>query len=621
LSEHPDLTGSRLGNYRLTSVLGRGRMGIVYLAHDEALLRPTALKVLSWCFLESRGSSPEAWFLAEARNVARVNHPAVIQIYNAAKQGNHCYIAMEYVEGLSGDALVSRNGPLSPIDATQVVLQIAGALSQAHGCNIIHRDVKPANVLIRSDGTAKLGDFGMALHTTGHTPRSTDPVGTPYYMAPELWQGTPANPASDIYALGATYFCLLTGRPPYPIRDLPPLIQAHAHSPVPDPTNLVASVPAKCAGIVRKCLAKSPGDRYRSVQELSWDLRGLLRGLDDRARPPAAARSAERQTATDAAPEGRVPSPDQPGATWWRDLGLTLRPFGDIDLREVPYLGEPLRSVREQIETIVRCEPGSTIVLAGAPGSGRTALVRSAQMDGSAATPMAYLNLDSAGGEGTRGRTLAQWACEALGAVPGPSVTGDSYLERLIEHLAADARPAALVFDAVPEEASVLESLATLARAAYGTKCMSLLVVASPGFTRQLSLEGVDPAAVKELSVPPLDGLQTEAYLRSWIAAAQAPGAAPLLFTPDAAVVICHRADGNLRRINALATNILQLAALDRRRVLPSWYAWGVSHEEGWVPEASQVGRPPAWPPRQVLALLNAHRERAGMPLRCAPEA
>src|SRR5512138_121488 len=156
------LTGLKLGNYRLERLLGRGRMGVVYLAKDEALLRPTAIKILSWKEAEAQGHDPVKWFLAEARLVARINRPRVVQIYGAARQDDHCYIAMEYVVGRSAEAMV-RDGPLAPGAATEILLQAASALHAAHRSGVIHRDVKPANLLVGPSGATKLGDFGMAL--------------------------------------------------------------------------------------------------------------------------------------------------------------------------------------------------------------------------------------------------------------------------------------------------------------------------------------------------------------------------------------------------------------------------------------------------------------------------
>ena len=192
------LSGLKLGNYRLERLLGRGRMGVVYLAKDEALLRPTAIKILSWKAAEAQGHDPVKWFLAEARLVARINHPRVVQIYGAARQDDHCYIAMEYVVGQSAESMV-QDGPIAPEIATDIILQAAAALHAAHRSGVIHRDVKPANLLVGPGGVTKLGDFGMALGSAELTAGNAHVrVGTPYYTAPEVWTGAAATAASAV---------------------------------------------------------------------------------------------------------------------------------------------------------------------------------------------------------------------------------------------------------------------------------------------------------------------------------------------------------------------------------------------------------------------------------------
>jgi len=623
LTDHKDLTGTRLGNYRLIRLLGRGRMGVVYLAQDEALLRPTAVKVLSWAFLESRGERPEAWFLAEARSVARINHPAVVQVYSVAKHGNDCYIAMEYVEGVSGDARVRRDGPLSPMDATQVILQIAGALHQAHGCNIIHRDVKPANVLIKSNGTAKLGDFGMALHTASAAAGTPAPMGTPHYIAPEIWQGAPATPLTDLYALGATYFYFLTGRPPFDSADLRALINAHLQSPIPDPRTIVPAVPSECARILRKCLAKSPVERYPSAQELDWELRGMLRSLDGRAPTPVPVPTAGKERTTRSEKDRQSPpsfvSTHEP---WVTALGLALRPFATVDGRKVPYQGQPMRGIRDLVVASVRDQPGRTLILTGARGCGRSVLARQCLAEAPEKTPISYLDLKSGESHLKAGSALPRWACSALGAVPSTSSGSDVYLDGLIEHLATSPRPAMLVMDSVPEEPRFIDRLSVLVRAAYGTRSMTLLVVGSADFAARLaSVAKLEPDAIITLAMPALDPLQTVAYLTSWLEVARSPGVPPLMVTADAAMVAFHRSQGNLGRINTLATNFLRMAAFDQRRVVPSWYAWMAPMAEDWRPEeATDLRKPAGWPSQEVLTVLNACREQSGMPRRRHPE-
>jgi serine/threonine protein kinase len=271
-----DLSGTRLGNYRLERVLGRGRMGVVYFAIDEALLRPTALKVLSWMIAEPSSQNPEAWFLAEARSMARINHPHVIQIYGAAKHSGYCHIAMELVDGAPAYNAVERSGPYPPDRATEILVHVASALHAAHNARVVHCDVKPENILIGSSRSAKLGDFGMARHA--EMPPALRPLhaGTPLYTAPELWMGQSPTPATDIYALGVTYFYLLAGRQPFGGTNLDSLRRAHLEAPLPDVRSVAPHVPVGCTHILRRCLAKLPKDRYSSAQVLGWDALALL---------------------------------------------------------------------------------------------------------------------------------------------------------------------------------------------------------------------------------------------------------------------------------------------------------------------------------------------------------
>jgi serine/threonine protein kinase len=317
------LAGQKLGNYRLEQLVGRGRMGVVYRANDEALLRPTAVKVLSWAAAEAAGQDPVKWFLSEARLVARINHPSVVQIYGVARHADLCYIAMEYVAGASAEALVARGGPLAPAAATEILLQAATALQAAHASGVVHRDVKPGNLLVGAGQVTKLGDFGIAMGPPDVDPNSRRRlrVGTPHYTAPEIWRGEAASPASDLYALGATYFQLLTGRPPFPDADAFAVEQAHLRAPVPDPRTLRPDVPASCAALAMRALAKAPRDRPASAEEVVTAARAVLRELRatpraERDRPPhVASGSTERGDAVNAAnPSAGPGAPSGSGA-------------------------------------------------------------------------------------------------------------------------------------------------------------------------------------------------------------------------------------------------------------------------------------------------------------------
>jgi serine/threonine protein kinase len=579
-------------------------MGVVYLAHDEALLRPTAVKVLSWAFLESHGNQPESWFLAEARSVARINHPAVIQVYSAAKHGAYCYIAMEYVEGVPGDALVTRKGPLLVADATQAILQIAGALDLAHTCNIVHRDVKPANILIKLDGTAKLGDFGMALHSASAEPNTRTPMGTPQYIAPEIWQGGAATPLTDIYALGATYYHFLVGRPPFETSDLQTLIDLHQRGTVPALTMLDPAVASDCQRIIRKCMAKSPAARYQSAQELGWDLRGVLRRLHGRhaaeLTPPLITREAS----------GGHETAESAIEPWATVLGLSGLPFVPISSRRSPYHGEPFARLRQQVSAFLLGKAGRTLLITGEHGSGRTLLARQCVVEAPAGASVAYVDVKYGKQSPTKTRTLAQGACRALGALPSTSSGRDPDLEGLVDHISASPDPTLLVLDAVPTREVFVQELFSLIRVANSTKCMSLVVIGGADLAERLvAKDGIESDAIITLAIPALDVQQTAGYIAAWLEATRGRGALPLIITPDAAALIHYRCEGNLVRINSLARNMLRIAALENRRVLPSWYAWLAPVEEGWVPEENMQLQPPLeWPASDVLEILNAYR-------------
>jgi hypothetical protein len=363
------LVGLKLGNYRLERLIGRGRMGVVYLANDEALLRPTAIKLLSWKAVDAHGQDPVRWFLGEARMVARINHPRVVQIYGAARQGDHCYIAMEYVVGRSAEAMLAE-GPLVTELATDIFLQAASALHAAHGSGIIHRDVKPANLLVGAGGVTKLGDFGMALGSAELAVGNAHiRVGTPYYTAPEIWAGGKASAASDIYSLGASYFHLLTGRPPYPGNDVASVEQAHLSAPVPDPRELLPGLPASCAALLARALAKEPRDRHESALVLLQEGRLVMQDLLAATGRPAAGPHLEHAYAPAPAP-GPAPAPELLRAA----LGFLYRPFVDARPAEASVAPPPARGNTAELNAYVQSWIAATL----APGAPPIILSRDA---------------------------------------------------------------------------------------------------------------------------------------------------------------------------------------------------------------------------------------------------
>ncbi|MDF1603800.1 serine/threonine-protein kinase [Nocardioides sp. YIM 152315] len=204
------------GRYTLEREIGRGGMGAVWLGRDEVLGREVALKRVGWA---PGGSTPDlARAEREARLAARLNHPHVVAVYDLVVEGDEQWLVMEYVAGATLAELVQRDGPLSADAAAPIVRQAADALAAAHAAGIVHRDVKPSNILVGPDGQVKLSDFGIARAEADASLTQTGLVtGSPAYLSPEVASGQTAQPASDVWSLGATLFHALAGRPPYEI--------------------------------------------------------------------------------------------------------------------------------------------------------------------------------------------------------------------------------------------------------------------------------------------------------------------------------------------------------------------------------------------------------------------
>jgi type II secretory pathway predicted ATPase ExeA len=598
------LAGLKLGNYRLERLVGRGRMGVVYLAKDEALLRPTAIKVLSWTLAEAGGHDPVQWFLSEARLVARINHPRVVQIYGAARHGDYCYIAMEYVAGHSAEAMVARE-PMVPVLATDILVQVSSALHAAHGSGIVHRDVKPANLLVGAGGVTKLGDFGMALGSADGSASARLRVGTPYYTAPEIWRGEAASPASDIYSLGATYFHLLTGRPPFPHHDVASVEQAHLRTRAPDPRTLVPALPASCAALVQRALAKSPRERHASAQEVVWDARRVLQDLAAGSAPVAAPR-----------PRGPTPAPGVtpgslgPAARALEALGFVRQPFSDVDPAELPHLAEPLAAARARILERLDDEGTAVLTVVAEEGCGAPALLRAL----AAELRPSRLVLRVSGSDGV---PLLQQLCVAAASEDAPQDL-EGLVARLDAERAKRGTPPLMIVDAIPADAASMAALSGVVRAASWTRSFRVLLAGEPGLFDRLAGAGVDfrGERVPEIPVAPLEREPLARHLRAWIEATLAPRSPPIIVTPDALLLVALRSGGALERVNCLAENMLVLAAAERRRTLCTWHAWNAPDHERWAraPAAELPRRPGAWPPREVVDVIDACRRGAGMP-------
>jgi serine/threonine-protein kinase len=278
------LLGRELHVYRCRSLLGRGGMGWVYLAEHRDLGRPCALKILS-PRLAAQDPDYLQNFWNEGRASASLTHPNIVTTHAIGEAEGLHYLEMEFVRGRSLQQQLEA-GRLSPIKATAIIVQIAEGLAAAHQAGILHRDLKPDNVLMTHRGVPKIADFGLAkrLLPTAETVPQPYLAGTPQYMAPELFQGEPASTMSDVYALGVCYFLLLTGRLPFARSRLNDLIAAAVHQPFPSLREARPEASLEIVECVGLLTSRTPANRPRSGLEAAQLLNavfGQLRDLED----------------------------------------------------------------------------------------------------------------------------------------------------------------------------------------------------------------------------------------------------------------------------------------------------------------------------------------------------
>jgi serine/threonine-protein kinase len=248
-----------ISRYRLEQPLGRGGMATVYLGRDTELDRPVAVKLL-----EATDEGLRRRFLREARLAARLSHPNVVSVFDAGEEDGRPYIVMEHVDGETVAELLARRGRLPPEEARDLALQAARGLAHAHSAGLVHRDVKPQNLLLRKDGTLKIADFGIARAAEGTALTQAGTVlGTAAYLAPEQALGNEVTAAADVYSLGAVLYEMLTGRPPVEVESLADLATPQAILPV---RELAPDVPRDLEDVVMRSLARNPSYRPTDLE-------------------------------------------------------------------------------------------------------------------------------------------------------------------------------------------------------------------------------------------------------------------------------------------------------------------------------------------------------------------
>ncbi len=303
----------RVGRFTIIRELGRGAIGVVYLAHDPIIDRQVALKTFNPKLTQVERKRHEEQLINEARAAGRLSHPHIITIFDANTEGGLTYIAMEYLQGRELSRLLAHAHPFELNDIATIVWKVADALDYAHRNGVVHRDIKPANIFMVGENQPKIVDFGIArspnrvadqyagTNDAPYTLFHNNILGTPTYMSPEQACGEPADARSDIYALGAVMYELLTGRKPFQSRDTEKLLQMIALKTPPAPHEVDAEVPEMLSAIVMKAMQKRPEKRYQTAHEMASDIkRYLVKG-----RRPQAASAGSSAEGNSAAPARR----------------------------------------------------------------------------------------------------------------------------------------------------------------------------------------------------------------------------------------------------------------------------------------------------------------------------
>jgi serine/threonine protein kinase/beta-lactam-binding protein with PASTA domain len=358
-----------MGNrYEILEQLGGGGMAIVYKGRDTLLNRLVTIKVLRPEFTSDEDFVQR--FRREAQAVARLSHPNIVSIYDVGWEEQIHYLVMEYVEGDNLKNLIRSQGTIPPGQAVEFALQISDALQHAHENDIVHRDVKPQNILITREGRAKLTDFGIAKEATTATLTQTDTVvGSVHYISPEQAKGETAEPASDIYSLGIVMYEMVTGKLPFQ-GETPIAVALKQIQDIPErPTSINPALPQRLENIILRAMAKKPVDRYENARQLSIELGGMIKNLpsvpsvqDDE----FATRVIPAINGEDGVPPGVEPTPAKkspakglPGWLWAVLIALALTAAGIIGFQlfmNVPevLMPEVVGQSREDAERMLK---------------------------------------------------------------------------------------------------------------------------------------------------------------------------------------------------------------------------------------------------------------------------
>src|SRR5918996_304265 len=291
-------TGVLNDRYQIEAPLGRGGMATVFRGTDRVLNRTVAVKILADRF--AGDDKFVTRFRREAQAAARLNHPNIVSIYDTGDDDGAHYIVMELVEGDTLGDVLRRDGALPAERAAAIAVSVAEALERAHQAGLVHRDVKPGNVMLTPDGSVKVMDFGIARAASEDTLTQTGTVlGTAAYLSPEQAQGLPVDARSDLYSLGCVLYEMTTGRPPFSGDSPVAIAYKHVKDDPVAPSRINPDVPSDLEAVILKSMAKNPANRYQSAAELRQDLGRLMQGLPTLATPVLAGDATEMLTRPD----------------------------------------------------------------------------------------------------------------------------------------------------------------------------------------------------------------------------------------------------------------------------------------------------------------------------------
>jgi serine/threonine-protein kinase len=272
--------GPRFGRYEVVRELGRGAMGTVYLGKDTVGHRTVAVKTLKPAGVdEQEVASMKERFFREAESARQLSHPSIVKVYDAGEENGTAYFAMELLDGITLRDFCAKRGAVSVKRAMEIAAQVADALAYAHGKNVVHRDVKPENIMILSNGELKITDFGVAKLMDASQTQSGVVLGTPNYMSPEQLIGQKVDGRSDLFSLGVVFYELLTGVRPFQARNISEMLRLHeTHQPA-APSTLRADVPPPVDAIALRALRRDVTERYQQGEAMAKDLRGAMHGM------------------------------------------------------------------------------------------------------------------------------------------------------------------------------------------------------------------------------------------------------------------------------------------------------------------------------------------------------